>query len=451
MLCAARRLLPVIHMPVQHPLVAIIGATGTGKSQLAVSLAKQFDGEIINGDALQMYEGLPIITNKLKLEERGNIEHHLLGCIKLEEEPWTVKHFIERACNTIEDIRSRDKVPILVGGTHYYMQSLLFRNAVVDDEPAHSTEEEQEKAWRILDADTGQILKELYRVDPNMALRWHPNDRRKIRRSLEIYLTTGEKASDLYKQQQQFRACERKTESPKFVVEDNTRHATEANSPLRYNTLIFWVHAAPDALNARLEKRVDTMVLRGLCEEACSMRNFLQCQRERGGSICQDRGIWTAIGFKELAPWISDERCSQNVKNDCIERTKVATRQYAKRQLRWIRLKLQRALTMAHSSQNMFLLDGSDLSQWSQLVETQASEILAAFLSGRAIPEPVSLSTAATENLVTKDAVILSAKFCETCNKTLMSDVEWSGHLRSKRHRNAVKPKIDWQNLYPKV
>lgn len=447
MLRVTQRWLSTLQMLPQHPLIAIVGATGTGKSQLAVSLAKRFNGEIINGDALQMYEGLPTITNKIPFQERENIQHHLLGCIKLEEEPWTVKHFIDRACKVVEDIRSRDRVPILVGGTHYYTQSLIFRDAVVDEEPGCLTKEKREQNWPILDAETRDILQELYRVDPIMAMRWHPNDRRKIRRSLEVYLTTGVKASDIYEQQ---RAGKHNQESEEGSAETNMSHSLEMGLPLRYDTLIFWTYAVPEGLNTRLENRVDTMVSKGLLEEVRSMHDYLRNEKQRGKSPDQDRGIWTAIGLKELAPYILDENHAENVRRDCIKRTKIATRQYAKRQLRWIKLRLQRALKAAGSSQTMFLLDSSDLSQWSQAVEKKAFEVAAGFLSGSAIPQPTSLSVIAMENLTTTEALTRSARSCEACNKTLMSEMEWNGHLKSRGHKSAVKPSIDWEKLYPR-
>ncbi|KAG9809606.1 hypothetical protein KCU68_g21220, partial [Aureobasidium melanogenum] len=96
------------------PLVAVVGATGTGKSELAVNIARKFNGEIINGDAMQLYESLPVITNKMPEDERGGIPHHLLGCIGLNEETWTVGNFVSNALAKISEIRARGRLPILV-------------------------------------------------------------------------------------------------------------------------------------------------------------------------------------------------------------------------------------------------------------------------------------------------------------------------------------------------
>ena len=451
MLPIAKRWLSTSLMPPRSPLIAIVGATGTGKSQLAVSLAQRFNGEIINGDALQMYEGLPIVTNKMPFVERKGIPHHLLACIKLEEEPWTVKQFVDRAGKVTEEIRARNKLPILVGGTHYYTQSLLFRNAIVDEDCEHMTNKDQEQKWPILNAGTEDMLDELRKVDPQMASRWHPNDRRKIRRSLEVYLTTGRKASDIYRQQRQ---------SPADIDGDNSFESANdtikevhvgPESRFRYDTLIFWTHTAREVLNSRLDKRVDKMIANGLLDEVRSMHDFLKEQEEQGRSLDQSRGLWIAIGFKELMPYIVNGNPLEISRQESIERAKISTRQYAKSQFRWIKLKLQRAVLATGSNDGMFLLDCSDLSEWSRAVEAKASQITANFLRGSALPPPTSLSVAARENLGLTEESNQSARFCEACNRTLMTEQQWVGHLRSKGHMGAVRPKIDWGKTYPKA
>ena len=434
----------------KFPLIVIVGATGTGKSQLAVSLAQRFDGEIINGDALQMYAGLPITTNKITSEERKGVPHHLIGCIQLHEEPWTVRQFMDQARKVIEEIRSRKKLPILVGGTHYYAQSLLFKDATINENSNSVTEEEQEQKWPILRAETSDMLGELKRIDPAMAKQWHPNDRRKIRRSLEIYLTTGKKASHIYSEQRQSQVEDYSHGFSEGVVDKDQHHGNTMESCFYNDTLIFWTYATTDTLYTRLERRVDRMIADGLLDEVASMHAFSQDQKRQGNSLDQSKGIWIAIGFKELVPCITITECSDDLRHQSIDRAKIATKQYAKRQFRWIRLKLQRAVAAATSSPTMFLLDGSDLSQWSQLVEAKALAITASFLSGDALPQPASLSVAAMHNLVPTGKVTQCARFCEACEKTLMSEEQWISHLKSKRHKSVTRPKVDWGELYPK-
>src|SRR5271168_1169210 len=154
---------------------------------------------------MQMYDGLPIITNKITAEEQKGIPHHLLGSIAPDEEPWRVGMFKKKADQIIQEIRSRGRLPILVGGTHYYTQSLLFKDSLIDDKfygeehvRTELSNEEILQKFPMLDGPTEAMIERLREVDPKMADRWHPNDRRKIRRSLEIFLLTGKKASDIY-------------------------------------------------------------------------------------------------------------------------------------------------------------------------------------------------------------------------------------------------------------
>ena len=450
----AAKTLRMPSIPPTHPLVAIIGATGTGKSELAVRLAQRFNGEIINGDALQMYEGLPIITNKMPLAERRGIPHHLLDSIKSDEEPWTVTKFVHQASKVIEELRSRGKLPILVGGTHYYTQSLLFGNSTVGDDTALATFEEQAQKWPILDSDTQEMLEELRRLDPAMANRWHPNDRRKIRRSLEIVLTTGRRASDVYQLQQSMRAEKEGGDSDGDVYDasdltpSDPHHGSDQGPALRYDSMILWTHASSEVLNERLEHRVDQMVSCGLLEEVTLTYRSFQ-KSNSSGTPDLSRGIWVAIGFKELWPFVTDPDGTTELRDEGIERTKIATRQYAKRQTRWIRLKLQRALYAAGAQGRMFLVDATDLTKWSEEVEGKASHITSYFLRGDVLPDPSLMSDMARVMLVNTAAESKSGRFCEACRKTLMSQSEWVGHLKSKGHKAATRPRIDWKALYP--
>ena len=404
-----------------------------------------------------MYEGLPITTNKISLEERKGIPHHLLGCIKLDEEPWTVQQFRNQATSIIEGIRSRNRLPILVGGTHYYTQSLLFKDAVlIEEDTEHVDHEEQERQWPILNTSTEDMLAELRRVDPIMAQRWHPKERRKIRRSLEIWLKTGRKASEVYGHQRQMATrfhseYEQSGSNPTDSANGmEQRSGMESQSVLQYDTLIFWTHADPGVLNARLEKRVNDMVSDGLLSEVESMYKFLLDQEQQGINVDQTRGIWIAIGFKENLPYLMHGNDLENLKKEGIERTKVATRQYAKRQVRWIKLRLQRAIASANSSHKFFLLDNTVLTRWSQDVEEKACDITEAFLSGSALPNPESLFNTAKELLTIIEREPMAATYCEACDKTLMSEGQWVSHLKSKGHKSALRPIVDWRALYPK-
>ncbi|KAF2014818.1 tRNA isopentenyltransferas-like protein [Aaosphaeria arxii CBS 175.79] len=427
------------------PLVTVIGATGTGKSDLAVELARKFNGEIINGDAMQLYHGLPVITNKITQGERKGIPHHLLGCIGLEEETWSVGKFVERALTVIEEIRSRGKVPILVGGTHYYTQSLLFQDTL-SDQPLLDSEDRSQQ-FPILDESTDVILQRLKEVDPVMADRWHPNDRRKIQRSLEIYLRTGKPASQIYDEQRSKRA------NPSSTAECPGMETTEEETGLRFPTLIFWVHASKDALHRRLDARVDRMIENGLLDEVQMLSDFKAShETQTGQAIDQTRGIWVSIGYKEFLEYQAHrldshipDKVLQKTKVTAIEKTQAATRQYANRQLRWIRIKFLNALLSARQKNKLFLLDGSDLSQWNTQVIAPALDVTSSFLSNQPLPEPTTLSETACELLSPKRDYDLGQrpdlwqkKTCDACGTVSVTANDWHLHIKSRGHRRMV-------------
>ena len=397
---------------------------------------------------MQLYAGLPIITNKIAIEEQQSIPHHLLGCIGLDVPTLVVGTFVKKALGVIDEIRSRGKLPILVGGTHYYTQNLLFRENFGDlnDEKAESVEDIGE-TWPILNEPTPVVLEELKRVDPVMADRWHPNDRRKIKRSLELYLQTGRKASDVYAEQRKARNVNRE---PARCEEDLSR-ADE--SSMRSPTLLFWVHARDESLKERLNARVDGMVKQGLLDEVRTLDGFAQAQEKAGKPVDMTRGIWVSIGYKEFKPYTDAlatgefvDKQLDTIKADALERTKAATRQYAKRQLRWIRIKLVNALMQANASKKLYLLDGSDVSAFDTRVVESAVKLAGSFLTGsNPMPDPTSLSDAAAEMLTpTKDYDLAATpakwmrEHCSVCNVTCVTQEQWSQHMKSKAHRKLV-------------
>lgn len=241
---------------------------------------------------MQLYEGLPVITNKIKPTERKGVPHHLLGCVDLREEPWTVHDYVGHALSAINDIHSRNKLPILVGGTHYYLQSLLFKASVVAADKQHDDSHLAEssitdQSWPVLDASTPDILAELKRVDPAMAARWHPNDRRKIRRSLEIYLRTGRPASEVYEKQQKQRLA-------------GHGEGPGVDRYLRFPTLLLWTDTNKTSLLSRLDRRVDAMVDEGLVDEVSNVEAIRASLVNEGREFDDTKGIWVSIGYKEF-------------------------------------------------------------------------------------------------------------------------------------------------------
>ncbi|KAG7008072.1 tRNA dimethylallyltransferase [Physcia stellaris] len=318
-----------------------------------------------------MYKGLPIATNKISLEERKSIPHHLLDSIRLDDGPWTVSQFLHRANNIIDEIRLKGRLPILVGGTHYYTQSLLFEDFLLEDDSSHMPAEEMEVKWPILAASSEDMLEELKRVDPVMAKTWHPNDNRKIRRSLEIWLTKGQKPSEVYEEQKekqkQHSVADIARRGNDGISQDGGCMAEDQDSVvdrpnvLQYDPLILWTHASPATLQSRLNRRIQTMLDQGLLSEVEAMYQSLQSQESAGKGVDQSRGIWVAIGYKEFIPYLlaiqngePTQKQLEKMKQEAIEKTQIRTRQYARNQIRWIRTQLLPALSDNGAAKRLF-------------------------------------------------------------------------------------------------
>ncbi|KAF3231579.1 hypothetical protein TWF192_001022 [Orbilia oligospora] len=443
---------------VLRPLITVVGATGTGKSKLAVDLALALNGEIINSDAMQMYRGLDVITNKHPLEERMGIPHHLMDFLN-PEEAWRIGQWLSVALNTIDDIRSRGKVPIVVGGTHYYVQSLLFQERLQDFEdkmesgeyPNHR--ESMIAKFPVLNGPTSEILEELRQRDPVMANRWHPNDRRKILRSLEICLTTNRKASDLY-------------------AEEQERNADKSTA--RFSNLLFWVHANDDVWSERLKGRVDKMIEQGLFAEIDGLHKLYKENKE----IDTTSGVWQSIGWKEFLPyltardelesWPEDDLESkkelatelERLKTENIGKMNTATRAYGKAQLRWIRIKLLNRLIADKASLpegGMYLLDTSDLAQWDEIVRDPAIKIARDFLNpdipNESLPKPTEVATLPSDLLkpykedMSMNRSLWVNKTCEHCHFTSVTEKLWENHVNGRAHRRLVGRKLKKEQI----
>ncbi|KAK6354106.1 hypothetical protein TWF730_008524 [Orbilia blumenaviensis] len=441
-----------------RPLITVIGATGTGKSKLAVDLALALNGEIINSDAMQMYRGLDVITNKHPLEERMGIPHHLMDFLN-PEEAWRIGQWLSVALSTIEDIRKRGKVPIVVGGTHYYVQSLLFQERLQEfEEKLESGEyighrESMIAKFPVLNGPTSEILEELRRRDPVMANRWHPNDRRKILRSLEICLTTNRKASDLY-------------------AEEQERNADKSTA--RFSNLLFWVHANDDVWSGRLKGRVDKMIEQGLFAEIDGLHKVYKGNKE----IDTTSGVWQSIGWKEFLPYLTArdeleawpendpenkkefETEVERLKKENVEKMNTATRAYGKAQLRWIRIKLLNRLITDKSSLpegGMYLLDTSDLAKWDEIVRDPAVKIAQDFLNpdipNESLPKPTEIATLPSDLLrpykedLSMNRSLWVNKTCEHCHLTAVTQKLWENHINGRAHKRLVGRKLKKEQI----
>ncbi|KAF4983677.1 hypothetical protein FZEAL_964 [Fusarium zealandicum] len=417
--------------PPAEPLVVVLGSTGTGKSELAVELATRLNGEIINADAMQLYNGLPIITNKITPEEQKGIPHHLLGHISLDEQPWDVDDFKREASQVIRGIRGRGRLPILVGGSQYYVDPILFKEVILDD-----LEMDTSVSFPILKESGEVMLRELRKVDPVMAERWHPNDRRKIQRSLEIYLRSGKRASEYYAEQQARREA-----------------AQQDVDKQPWENLLFWVYSERETLRTRLDGRVDKMQNGGLMQEVRELYDFKHRKEAEGQTLDMTKGIWQSIGYKQFEPYLAaidegqDASKLERLRHTALEEMKSATRRYAVYQTRWIRLKqIPRLREIGPEAlKSLYLLDSTDVSKYGDNVVEPAVRLARQFLQGEERPLATEVSPLAGEVLTQVSNPPPKAtpckRMCEVCHTVLLTEEAWQQHLKSATHRRVLRKK----------
>lgn len=290
-------------LPALTPVIA--GPTAGGKSDLAVELAivlRERHGlaaEIVTADAFQVYTGLDIGTAKPTAEERRGIPHHLIDIIPPgRSEPFTLDDWLQRATETIADLRSRNILPIVVGGTHLYIKALL-EGLFEGPEPDAALRAE------LSQMDPHLRREQLERVDPAAAARIHPNDIRRTVRALEVYRLTGQPISSFQKQWDVASG----TPSPYLLV------------------VLDW---ETEALNRRINARVKQMVERGLLQEVHALA--------RSGGLTRQSA--EALGYKQLlhlclapCPWPPAAAAVEQA----VEQIKIETRRFAKNQRTWLR------------------------------------------------------------------------------------------------------------------
>lgn len=275
------------------PVVAVVGPTASGKTALAVALAKALDGEIVSADSMQIYRHMDIATAKPSKEEKQGIPHHLMDFLE-PTESFSVARYCELAHKAIADIRQRGKLPIIAGGTGLYVDALLGNMSFEEQEtdPALREQINAELEEKGLDA----LLSEIRSFDPESyeRLKEGRNPRRVVR-CVEVYRSTGMTQTELNEKQIQ--------------------------SPSPYQAVKIGLKAADrDHLYERIDRRVDLMLEQGLLEET---RAFYAA--DSGDTAA------AAIGYKELLPYLRGESDLET----CIGNLKRSTRRYAKRQLTW--------------------------------------------------------------------------------------------------------------------
>ncbi|WML42350.1 tRNA (adenosine(37)-N6)-dimethylallyltransferase MiaA [Neobacillus sp. OS1-2] len=283
-------------MDVKQNLLVIIGPTAVGKTKLSIEMAKRYNGEIISGDSMQIYRGMDIGTAKITKCEMEGIPHYLID-IKEPSENFSVAEFQQLVRDRIDEIAKKGKLPIIVGGTGLYIQSVIYDYQFSDVPGDESFRHRQEE--RVKEIGNEALYTELKEVDPESAAQIHPNNIRRVIRALEIVHLTGKTMQDYQSTQQR---------------------------DLLYNTALVGLTMDREKLYERINARVDLMMDEGLLEEV--KRLYQQGLRD-----CQSI---QAIGYKEMYDYLDGKLPLV----EAVENLKQNSRRYAKRQLTWFRNKM---------------------------------------------------------------------------------------------------------------
>uniref|UniRef100_A0A8C5ME42 tRNA dimethylallyltransferase n=1 Tax=Leptobrachium leishanense TaxID=445787 RepID=A0A8C5ME42_9ANUR len=412
------------------PLVVVLGATGTGKSKLALQIGRTLGGEIISADSMQVYKGLDVVTNKVTVEEQHQCPHHMISFVDPLLKSYTVVDFRDKAVALIEEIFSRTKIPIIVGGTNYYIESLVWKVLVsqtgtkkVDDVSQKTATQRKEELEQL---DSHELHARLRNVDPEMASKLHPHDKRKVARSLQVFEESGVSHTEHLKRQQE-----------------------EGGGPLggalRYpNPCILWLHAKQEVLDSRLCSRVDEMLDLGLIEELKDFhKRYNETLISQSGPDYQ-HGIFQTIGFKEFHDYlVTEDGSNTNTKEVLlqkgIEALKQRTQKYARKQNKWVQHRF-----LARPGPNVppvYGLDVTDLSVWDESVLQPALEILRSFKQGQTPAiRPLQMTCDENENK-------RSRHICDVCDRVIIGDREWAAHTKSKSHvHHAKKRRLEGEN-----
>lgn len=279
----------------QKPTVIVIcGPTASGKTALSIELAKKINGEIISADSMQIYKDMDIGTAKPDSEEMQGIKHYLLDFVKPDTR-YSVAEFKIDATNAIEEILQKGKVPIVVGGTGLYVDTLIYgiqyNDIKIDEEYRKELEEIAEKQGLEV------LYKKAQEIDEKAMEKISPNDKKRIMRVLEIYKATGKT----------------KTE----------QEAESRKNGVKYDYKVFALNMDREILYNRINLRVDLMIEKGLIEEVQNLKEKYN----------QFPTAMQGLGYKEVVEYLENK----TTKEEMIEKIKMETRRYAKRQLTWFR------------------------------------------------------------------------------------------------------------------
>ena len=279
-----------------NTVLCVVGPTACGKTKMGVALARRFNGEVVSVDSMQIYRGMEIGTAAPTPEEMAGVPHHMIG-VADPAESWSVSRFTQEADRCIQDILRRGKLPVLVGGTGLYLDALVRGQTFAAGQQGGAVRLALQQ--RLAREGAAALLEELAAIDPETAARLHLRDEKRILRALEVYRETGE------------------------TISEHDRKSREM--PDRYDALYIGLSFRDrQELRDRIDQRVDIMVEQGLLDE---VRQLLT------GGLPRDATALQAIGFKQFLA-VADGTATEA---EAVEEVKLRSRQYAKRQLTWLR------------------------------------------------------------------------------------------------------------------
>jgi len=279
----------------KKPLIVLTGPTAVGKTELSLRIAKRYDCEILSADSMQVYKYMDIGSAKIREDEMKGVKHHLIDVL-LPEEEFSVYRFVQMAKQAMEDIYRRGKIPLVVGGTGFYIHALLYDTEFTSEETDNAL---RERLTALANRIGPEALHErLAFVDPESARIIHPNNVKRVIRALEFY------------------------EQNHLPISSHNAEQRAKESP--YDFCYFVLNMDRAVLYDRIEKRVDQMVRNGLKEEV---------ERLRAMGYSRELVSMQGLGYKEYLDYLNGEI----TENEAIYRIKRDTRHFAKRQLTWFR------------------------------------------------------------------------------------------------------------------
>lgn len=469
-------------------VVVILGATGAGKSRLAIDLACKFSGEVINADSMQVYKGLDILTNKVPLQERREIPHHLLGLVEPNEE-FTVKQFRDLAIAIIDDILLREKLPIVVGGTNYYIQALV-SSYLLDDflKESHMKAEEQcvSRHWThhddgcqeteqdmpislslkvcnkrgmaeacfddlsqddrgnskycetIIKQETSDLYEHLKMIDQEAACGIHPNNARKLNQYISLYKRTGRKPTEL--------------------LDTDRLDKWGTADTFRYNCCFICLDAELNILDRFVEQRVDAMMQAGLLDEVSefyapgadftrglhqaigvpefsSLFNNISCQVQDEYS---PKSIHRVSTFKKLMKACVEGQEYTTIFSQAVEKMKSNTRRLVRIQKRrFKRLETQFGWHLHRIDVTDVLRSSGCLTDdiWSRQVVCPSLNIVEQFLKmplkNTSLSFKQQIKSSMTDQTQSRKQFI-----CEVCNSRIFIGLyQWQEHIKGRGHR----------------